>query len=83
MSSSSYIGCTELREYLKHRHNKSFWSFLLNYREILVASSLSSSVTYDWENLNSLWIHRFFKEAEELDQNSIIILKEKVRFFFV
>ena len=78
---STYIGFTELVEYLKLRQNKSFWGFLLRYREVVVDSLMSSSVTSCWQDLDNFWARKFLKEAEELDHNSFYILDEKVRLF--
>jgi len=78
---SVYIGYTELVEYLKQRQNKSFWGFLLRYRDVVVDFSMSSSVTSCWQDLDNFWTRKFLKEAEELDHNSFHILNEKVRLF--
>ena len=76
----SYIGCDELILYLNERKNKSFLSFLLCNREVVVTSTLSSSVA-SWSDLNNAWTTHFLEEAEKLDQSTFSILDEKVHIF--
>ena len=78
--SEVYIGNNELVLYLKERKNKSFWSFLLHCREVVIISAMTSLATSGPE-LDSMWIRRFLTEAEnlELDSNAF---KEKVHFFY-
>ena len=75
-----YTGHSELVNYLHQHQNKSFRNFLLQYREVIVASLISSPIASYWQDLDNLWARRFLKEAEELDQSSFDILNKKVRF---
>jgi len=78
-----YTGHSELVKYLHQHQNKSFRNFLLQYREVIVASLISSPIASYWQDLDNLWARRFLKEAEELDRFSFGALDEKVRFFYL
>ncbi|CAI2194602.1 6268_t:CDS:2, partial [Funneliformis geosporum] len=60
--------------YLQNRNNKSLWSFLLRYRELIV-SSLTTNM--NWRDLNNGWISFFLDEAKMIDPDNFDDLSKK------
>ncbi|CAG8640386.1 765_t:CDS:2, partial [Acaulospora morrowiae] len=64
-SQQKYPGYEELSSYLTQSKNKSFWSFLLRYRDAIVATTLADS---RWRNLDNSWATNFIEEARKLER---------------
>lgn len=74
-------GRNALITYLGGRKDKSFWGFLCQCREEIVALAMLSSFKSS-EDLNKFWVRKFSKEAEELEPDNFSDLNEKVHFYF-
>jgi hypothetical protein len=75
------FGFLELLLYLKQRKVRSYYGFLNQHRNIIVASLTSFNTT--WDELNNTWTNRFVKESERvLDNTSHSKLKNKVCCLF-
>ncbi|CAG8515923.1 14008_t:CDS:2 [Acaulospora morrowiae] len=74
MSEQKYPGYKELTSYLTRHKNRSLWSFLILYRDAIVATTPEDSCEKDLDNL---WAGRFTQEITKFDTT----LGNKVCFF--
>ena len=65
--------------YLSEMGNPSYQGFLIRNRRMIVSSS---NLATNWKELDDTWTHRFLiKATENLNQNEIASLIDKVHFF--
>ncbi|RHZ48015.1 hypothetical protein Glove_562g19 [Diversispora epigaea] len=70
-----YTGCNALIAYLRAYNNKSYHSFLVHNRDIIISSL---SMNFNWNDIDRTWIRNFLREAENfLEQKNFADLKEK------
>ncbi|KAF0450496.1 hypothetical protein F8M41_002171 [Gigaspora margarita] len=87
-SEQPYPGYKELNSYLNERGNKSYWSFLLRYRDTIVAA-VAPGISDDTQphDLDTYWSRTFLNEAEILlnendnDFNELKDQKEKIAVY--
>ncbi|UZO06794.1 uncharacterized protein OCT59_027103 [Rhizophagus irregularis] len=79
-TSEDFIGQNALISYLSdnNRTTKSYWRFLTNHRDIIIASIDTTSNLDNWKNLDNLWAVRFLREKKDFLKKDFPDLKDKV-----
>ncbi|CAB4403675.1 unnamed protein product [Rhizophagus irregularis] len=78
-TSEDFIGQNALISYLSdnNRTTKSYWRFLTNHRDIIIASIDTTSNLDNWKNLDNLWAVRFLREKKDFLKKDFPDLKDK------
>ncbi|RGB42770.1 hypothetical protein C1646_750513 [Rhizophagus diaphanus] len=82
-TSENYIGQNALISYLtdNNRTTKSYWRFLKNHRDIIIASlATNTSFLDNWNKLDNLWTIHFLREGKDLPDLKDKVTVERLRY---
>ncbi|GBC42311.1 uncharacterized protein OCT59_018509 [Rhizophagus irregularis] len=81
--SEHFIGQNALISYLSdnNRTTKSYWRFLKNHRDIIIASIDTTLTLLDnWKNLDNFWTIRFLKKGKHFPNLKNKVIAERFRY---
>ncbi|PKY40542.1 hypothetical protein RhiirA4_453936, partial [Rhizophagus irregularis] len=81
-TSEDFIGQNALTTYLSdnNRTTKSYWRFLKNHRDIIIASIDTTSTLDNWKYLDNLWTVRFLRNEKDFSDLKNKVIAERFRY---